>query len=110
MSEVLKTKATCFIPEKESYCGNGRIEDGEECDAGFFTQEGSDKCCTKECKLKPRADCSDSNHNCCLNCKVAPNDYICYSSPNYLECFEGHSKCKYPLNFLNLIQLILFLS
>ncbi len=36
---------------------------------------------------------SDSNHNCCLNCQIAKKGYKCYSSPNYLECFEDHSYC-----------------
>ena len=94
ISQVLKTKSEqCFVSEKLSYCGNDRIEYGEECDAGPDTRLGNDPCCDKNCKLKPNAQCSDSNHNCCLKCKIAPRDYKCYSSPNYLECFEDHSFC-----------------
>jgi hypothetical protein len=36
---------------------------------------------------------SDSNHYCCRDCKIAAANYKCYSSPNYVECFEAHSFC-----------------
>lgn len=36
---------------------------------------------------------SDSNHDCCKGCQVAPKDYKCFSSPNYIECVEEHSYC-----------------
>lgn len=94
ISQVLKTKADCFIAEKTTYCGNGYIEDNEECDSGLDTQKGIDPCCNKFCKLKPDAQCSDANHNCCLNCRIAREGYKCWSSPNYLECFQDHSYCN----------------
>lgn len=36
---------------------------------------------------------SDSNHYCCKDCQIARAGYKCYSSPNYIECFEEHSYC-----------------
>lgn len=57
ISQVLKTKSNCFAAEKKTYCGNGYIENNEECDAGLDTQKGTDPCCDKNCKLRPMAEC-----------------------------------------------------
>jgi len=89
ISEVLKSKTECFSQEELKFCGNERIDDQEECDEG----ENGGKCCTSNCKLKPGFECSDSNHECCENCKIAKSNRQCFSNPNYLECFEGHSYC-----------------
>jgi disintegrin and metalloproteinase domain-containing protein 17 len=47
----------CFVEEKPSYCGNSRIELGEECDAGPDTRTGNDPCCDINCKLRSNAQC-----------------------------------------------------
>ena len=58
MSEVLRFKSEeCFIEESMSFCGNQRVDDGEECDAGFHTRSGNDSCCDERCKLRPNAQC-----------------------------------------------------
>jgi len=93
ISEVLKTKSHCFTGESLSYCGNNRVEANEECDAGPDGRQGLDKCCDENCKLRPSAQCSDSNHYCCENCRIAQAGFKCYSSPNYIECFDEHSFC-----------------
>lgn len=93
ISEVLKTKKKCFKVESKSYCGNDRIEDGEECDAGFPGRQGLDKCCDYNCKLRPGAQCSDANHYCCNNCQIASAVRQCFASTNYVECFEERSFC-----------------
>ena len=36
---------------------------------------------------------SDSNHYCCNQCKIATKGRKCFSSYNYIECFEDHSYC-----------------
>ena len=82
-----------FQAESISYCGNDRIEDGEECDAGLHGRQGLDKCCDYNCKLKPQAKCSDVNDYCCHQCQIATSGTRCYSSSNYIECFEDHSFC-----------------
>ena len=94
MSQVLLSKAKCFVGEQASYCGNGRIEDDEECDVGIDTRLNTDPCCNKYCRLKQTATCSDYNHNCCFQCQIARQGQKCWSSPNYLECFEDHSFCN----------------
>ncbi len=79
--------------ESISFCGNDRVETGEECDAGLNGRQGLDKCCDYNCKLKKDAQCSDANDYCCNQCKIAPWGTRCYSSSNYIECFEDHSFC-----------------
>lgn len=114
---MLKTKSGCFKVESVSYCGNDRVEGLEECDAGFSGRQGLDKCCDYNCKLRANAVCrykppdrvsvcpplslliifnyflSDSNHECCKDCQIARAGYKCYSSPNYIECFEEYGYC-----------------
>ena len=69
---------SCLLEEQRlnfqsvSYCGNGILENGEECDSGV-----EDNCCTSTCKLKPNAKCSDSNHKCCESCQLSSKDRVC---------------------------------
>ncbi|KAK6009860.1 Disintegrin, partial [Ostertagia ostertagi] len=69
----------CFEPEKASFCGNGVVEEGEECDEGtFLTKNGSSTCCTTECRLAPSAQCSPSQSTlaCCnTTCSYHPADH-----------------------------------
>lgn len=74
---VIKKRSTeCFIEDKKEFCGNFKIEQGEECDAGYVLK---DECCNKECKLQPGKKCSRKNSPCCIDCQVASNKTICYS-------------------------------
>ena len=46
-----------LIPEpRNEICGNYKKEKDEECDPGGIVPQDS-VCCTKECKLKPKALC-----------------------------------------------------
>ena len=57
-------------------CGNGVVEEGEECDCGW-EDDCSEDCCwpqrteypstEKPCTLKPKRDCSPSQGPCCTN-------------------------------------------
>ncbi|GFS28024.1 disintegrin and metalloproteinase domain-containing protein 17, partial [Elysia marginata] len=96
--------ARCFIPRSQphSVCGNGIVDAGEECDAGFFGSRGDNKCCTENCMLRPGALCSEINHECCFECGIASANTAChntvriyscknqsYCSGTSLECIEG---------------------
>ncbi|XP_068030496.1 disintegrin and metalloproteinase domain-containing protein 32-like isoform X2 [Anomalospiza imberbis] len=48
-------------------CGNRVVEAGEQCDCGTAQECLKDKCCTKMCKLKPKARCASGL--CCRNCQ-----------------------------------------
>ena len=96
-----KVPAWCFVERTQfrQSCGNAFVEGDEECDVGTYDK---DKCCTSDCKLRDGANCSDSNHECCKNCRIAPKgtqcwksgySYSCkrdsYCTGNNLECPEG---------------------
>ncbi|ORX92127.1 zincin [Basidiobolus meristosporus CBS 931.73] len=66
---------------RESMCGNGIKEPGEECDCGTSVDC---PCCTPQCKLKPGAVCSDDGDECCKDCQLKPANTTC--RPAQSEC------------------------
>jgi hypothetical protein len=40
-----------------AFCGNGRIDEGEECDAGYHTKNDMDLCCNDKCQLRAGMKC-----------------------------------------------------
>ncbi|KAJ8319818.1 hypothetical protein KUTeg_001405 [Tegillarca granosa] len=99
---VLQMKAyDCFKKPTagQSLCGNGRRDNGEECDPG----EATDYCCTDDCTLQPNAECSDLNYACCKQCKRAPRGIPCRSElDDNVDCKEA-AVCEYP--FVELINI-----
>lgn len=74
----------------ENECGNGIVEEGEECDCGGEEGCKGNKCCNpKTCKFETNAVCDDSNQACCQNCQFAPST---------LECRESKGPCD-PAEF-----------
>ncbi|TKR80870.1 hypothetical protein L596_014859 [Steinernema carpocapsae] len=75
----------CFVAPIDSYCGNGVVEEGEDCDAGILLDDyEQDPCCTTTCAFriqpeKGKVTCSPKNSQCCLEtCTVAPPTQICH--------------------------------
>lgn len=64
-----------------SQCGNGIVEEGEDCDCGGEESCGNNKCCNpKTCKFINNAVCDDSNEDCCKDCQFASSDTVCRAS------------------------------
>uniref|UniRef100_A0A1I7XW17 Peptidase M12B domain-containing protein n=1 Tax=Heterorhabditis bacteriophora TaxID=37862 RepID=A0A1I7XW17_HETBA len=85
----------CFEEEKSSFCGNGVVEDGEQCDEGAKLPDnnGVTACCTGECKLAPKAVCSPKNHPCCTwDCSYHNASHICLPA-NEWQC-KGAAYCS----------------
>ncbi|KAI5295565.1 hypothetical protein KEM52_000977 [Ascosphaera acerosa] len=62
-------------------CGNGVVEDGEDCDCGGEEQCAGNRCCDpKTCKFKDNAVCDDSNEECCKDCQFASASTVCRPS------------------------------
>ncbi|KAG5872426.1 hypothetical protein JTB14_038189 [Gonioctena quinquepunctata] len=88
INPVLNFKARspkgCFTEPKAAICGNGVVEEGEECDCGW-EEDCRDQCCfpmrryaTLEeppCRLTPKSTCSPSQGPCCTSdCQVKFGD------------------------------------
>ncbi|KAF4955573.1 hypothetical protein FSARC_11821 [Fusarium sarcochroum] len=63
-------------------CGNGIVEEGEDCDCGGEDSCGDNPCCDpKTCKFKGKAECDNSNEECCTDeCKFSSSGTVCRDS------------------------------
>ena len=84
-------KSTCFSDNKGvttitgHQCGNGIVEDEEDCDCGGEESCAGNQCCdAKTCKFKSTAVCDDSNQECCRDCQFASSGTVCRASTG--EC------------------------
>ncbi|CAG0904299.1 unnamed protein product [Darwinula stevensoni] len=91
---LLAKSEKCFTEPEESFCGNLRVEKGEECDAGLVGTEDVDACCDSKCKLRRKegAVCSDKNSPCCKNCRYMPKGVKCREEQ--LATCEQEAKCS----------------
>lgn len=88
-------KTTCLTNNKGvttisgQQCGNGIVEQGEDCDCGGTSGCGDDQCCdATTCKFKNGAVCDDSNEDCCKNCQLAANNTVCRASTSVCDPAE----------------------
>lgn len=69
-----------------SQCGNGIVEEGEECDCGGDQGCQNNTCCdAKTCKFTTNSVCDPSNEDCCTGqCQFASSGTVC--RPSTGEC------------------------
>ncbi|XP_061459219.1 disintegrin and metalloproteinase domain-containing protein 9-like [Rhineura floridana] len=65
-----------------SACGNGVVEDEEECDCGKHPMCQANKYCLDDCTMAPGAVCT--TEPCCEGCQFAPKGTTCRRATN--EC------------------------
>jgi hypothetical protein len=74
----------------ESQCGNGIVEQGEDCDCGGPEGCGDNPCCNPTtCKFAANAVCDPANEECCTpTCRFASNGTVCRSSTGVCDPAE----------------------
>nr|XP_056715081.1 disintegrin and metalloproteinase domain-containing protein 9-like [Euleptes europaea] len=79
---IWSRKAQCLnnIPDNsrlfaQRSCGNGIVEEGEECDCGDKEPCKKDMCCQEDCTKAKGALCT--TELCCRECGVAPKGTLC---------------------------------
>lgn len=65
-----------------SQCGNGIVEQGEDCDCGGANGCQGNSCCDPEtCKFTTNSVCDPANEDCCTDqCQFATNGTVCRTS------------------------------
>ena len=97
-------KSSCLVDNKGvttisgQQCGNGIVEDGEECDCGGTESCKGNNCCDPStCKFINSAKCDDSNEECCKGCQFAPSGTICSASTGVCDpqevCSGSNATC-----------------
>ncbi|XP_037685034.1 disintegrin and metalloproteinase domain-containing protein 29-like, partial [Choloepus didactylus] len=76
-----------YTPESEEIfilkrCGNGAVEEEEECDCGPLKNCDKDPCCLPNCRLSSGSLCAFGL--CCKNCQFLPSGEVCREQVN--EC------------------------
>nr|XP_051688090.1 disintegrin and metalloproteinase domain-containing protein 7 isoform X1 [Oryctolagus cuniculus] len=103
-------KPTCMLnsplPDKPydiPYCGNKKVDEGEECDCGLV-QECTNPCCeAHKCILKQGYTCAEGE--CCASCQLKTAGSVCRPAKDECDLPEvcsGHSpecpKDQYQVN------------
>ncbi|XP_028613554.1 disintegrin and metalloproteinase domain-containing protein 29 [Grammomys surdaster] len=69
-----------------THCGNGVVEDNEQCDCGSLKKCASDMCCMSNCTLTTGSSCAFGL--CCKNCQFLPSGTLCRKSDNLCDLPE----------------------
>lgn len=85
IGRVIRKKATsCFVGVIDHICGNGIVEDNEECDGGDVGFGHNDPCCDSFCRFTPGSQCSDRHSRCCSKCRISPAGIACRPAEEYI--------------------------
>ncbi|XP_028617028.1 disintegrin and metalloproteinase domain-containing protein 20-like [Grammomys surdaster] len=69
-----------------TFCGNFRIDEGEQCDCGSHRACYADPCCGSDCRLTPGSICD--KELCCANCSFSPSGVLCRPIQNICDLPE----------------------
>ena len=97
-----QVSTTCLTSNKNvtlitgGECGNGIVEEGEDCDCGGTQGCQNDPCCVAAtCKFATGSVCDDMNDDCCTNCQFSPSTKVCRASQDvtcdHQETCSGNS-------------------
>ncbi|EDL28600.1 disintegrin and metalloproteinase domain-containing protein 29 preproprotein [Mus musculus] len=67
-------------------CGNGVVEDKEQCDCGSLRNCTNDLCCMSNCTLSTGSSCAFGL--CCKNCQFLPSGTLCRKRDNICDLPE----------------------
>nr|XP_008248165.1 disintegrin and metalloproteinase domain-containing protein 29 [Oryctolagus cuniculus] len=67
-------------------CGNGAIEEQEQCDCGTLQRCAKDPCCMPNCTLTQGSSCASGL--CCKNCQFLPLGSVCRKETNLCDLPE----------------------
>lgn len=89
IGRVIRRKGpSCFVAVMDHVCGNGIVEDDEECDGGSIGLGHNDPCCDSSCRLTPGSQCSDRDSWCCSKCRIVPAGSLCRPAEKF-NCKEA---------------------
>ncbi|KAK1343037.1 hypothetical protein QTO34_015807, partial [Cnephaeus nilssonii] len=74
-------------------CGNGVVEEGEECDCGALHLCMKDPCCESNCTLSAGAACALGG--CCKDCQILPTGEVCRPEENDCDLPEWCNGTSY---------------
>lgn len=104
-NDVIEDMKSCLTQGNSNVCGNGIIEEGEECDCygkdctnTLYYGANEQNCCdASTCKLKTGKSCSSYHDGCCTDeCTIAAKDVVCRAASeggcDVAETCDGASK------------------
>eukprot|EP00057_Strongylocentrotus_purpuratus_P002227 XP_003724086.2 PREDICTED: uncharacterized protein LOC100889062 isoform X1 [Strongylocentrotus purpuratus] len=68
-------------------CGNGIVDEEEECDGGLYNASNPHPCCTKHCQWRSDLLCREDTQ-CCKDCELLESGVQCHLEVEHPECYQ----------------------